>query len=447
MHNSLWSPRWSGDLLSAICGGQWPQARKAEVRDWQIDDLSCQLCFSAVGTLEHRFCCPVTCPAEGWPTPPDAARNLLSKLSEPRRRWLRTRGMLILRVPAGSAAQNGDFRWHREPDPNDPRLQDATWYFDGSMLQGKWVELRTTGFGIAVVSDSGDLLGFGFGSPPGWCATAAAAEAWALQEVLRCCPCPPRMRTDCQALLAVIEQGQSSATASHRPLARIWSAISHALDGDFGLFHHSGLLVWMPAHCSLASVGEVKLSNGARLSMIDWRANRLVDALAKRAAARRAASPACIALLDAAGQAARHAAMLLGRVTHASNHFVHVTTDPDGKRTVQVRRDASQTGRHLGAGTRATSAPPAVQAISCTPAVPGGWSIAAVATMAPTAIPVPLSQAAKAAGARRSTERDFLARRVAAIGASLSAPSDQPTAAERMQALRARVRARSAGQD
>ena len=76
--------------------------------------------------------------------------------------------------------------------------------------------------------------------------------------------------------------------------------------------------------------------------MIVWRANRLVDTLAKRAAARRAASPACIALLGAAGQAVRHAAMLLGRVTHASNHFVHVTTDPDGKRTVQVRRDASQ---------------------------------------------------------------------------------------------------------
>ena len=40
-------------------------------------------------------------------------------------------------------------------------------------------------------------------------------------------------------------------------------------------------LVWMPAHTSTGAVREAKLSNGTRLSMLDWRANRLVDALAK----------------------------------------------------------------------------------------------------------------------------------------------------------------------
>ena len=39
-------------------------------------------------------------------------------------------------------------------------------------------------------------------------------------------------------------------------------------------------LVWMPAHQSIATIGEGKLSNGQRLSALDWRANRFVDVLA-----------------------------------------------------------------------------------------------------------------------------------------------------------------------
>ena len=46
----IWQHRYKPSLISAICGGQWPQARLASVRKW-TDDASCQLCRAAPGTL------------------------------------------------------------------------------------------------------------------------------------------------------------------------------------------------------------------------------------------------------------------------------------------------------------------------------------------------------------------------------------------------------------
>ena len=87
-----------------------------------------------------------------------------------------------------------------------------------------------------MVSVEGDLLGFGRGTPPHWCTTAAAAEAWALQEVLAQCPFPPQMRTDCQALLATVTGGVQRATAADKKLARIWRKIANMLGGCFKRF-------------------------------------------------------------------------------------------------------------------------------------------------------------------------------------------------------------------
>ena len=52
--------------------------------------------------------------------------------------------------------------------------------------------------------------------------------------------------------------------------------------------------------------------------------------------------PACLQLLEAAATALRHAAMLLGRVTHAANHHVVYVPDDSGKQVVKVLRDAVQ---------------------------------------------------------------------------------------------------------
>ena len=153
---------------------------------------------------------------------------------------------------------------------------------------------------------------------------------------------------------------------------------------------------------------------------------RLVDALAKCAASRGPALTCRAKLLDAAAKAARHAAMLLGRVTHAANNLQVQVLGPDGKFISKVRRDASQ-------ADRGRSAPRShMPTVPLTPS-PFGQSAMAIAHMAPSAVPAPLTSAASGGSRRRSSSDVALARRVAEIGASLSVPSGRPTAVERLR--------------
>ena len=334
-----WSPKWRGDLASAVSGGQWPQARKAAVPSWNITDNRCQLCHCDVGTLEHRFRCPATRPAEGWPAPPAQAAVALSRLSPTRRRLLQTRAMLVLRLPRPPPNRTEWFTWHVEPPEC---LGQCTWYLDGSMLSGNFGEYRAVGFAIVVVSVTKELLAYGHGCPPVWCSTAAAAEAWALSEALALCPFPPFMKTDCLALLHTAEGGLASATAANRPLARIWNRIGNAMDGNISRLRSDGLLVWVPAHQSSAAIGIKVLSNGDKLSDVDWRANRLADALAKQAASQRQAPVAILRILESGRAAVRHAASLLGRVTQAANNCQLAVVLPDGSQQLRACRDAQQ---------------------------------------------------------------------------------------------------------
>eukprot|EP00973_Karenia_brevis_P029873 4119788-Karenia_brevis.AAC.1 len=75
-----WCPKHKADLMSAISGGQWPQVRRAMVPRWGVTDNRCQLCYEALGTLEHRSSCRATCPSEGWPSPPKKAELILGRI-------------------------------------------------------------------------------------------------------------------------------------------------------------------------------------------------------------------------------------------------------------------------------------------------------------------------------------------------------------------------------
>ena len=439
--------------------------------------------------------------------PEHKADELVERLSGARRRWLRTHGLLLLRVPLERGPVDGHFRWHREVPLDDPELEDAVWYFDGSMIFGQWADLRCTGFGVVVVGPSGSLLAYGSGTPPAWCSTAAAAEAWALLEVLTARPFPPSMRTDCHALLDTLAAGVEAATAPSRPLARLWVRVAHALDGSFGELQQSGRLVWMPAHCTVAAVGMARLSNGSRLSVIDWRANRLADALAQAAARSRLALGATVGLLAAATSAVRHAARLLGQVTHASNHHEVVLVEADGASRVVVRRDAVQTpcrratrgtaeraGRGVGGGAAqgmraacaggglTTTATGWATGASCHstprpfPVVPGVFPVgappadpvrsAAEELVGPTPLPPPLARRAASAGQEvrgrtagerraaatrlhlartRALEEELLRRRVADAARGAVTPTGAASAGARMAALRGRLAARSRG--
>ena len=299
------------------------------------------------------------------------------------------------------------------------------------MLLGKWRPLRVTGYGIAVVAADGSLLGYGLGWPPSWCTTAAAAEAWALSIVLTQVPFPPQLRTDCLALLHTARAGTRRATHHSRPLARIWKMIAETIGTDIASLMHNDLLVWLPAHKSLNAVGEVKGSNGKRLSIVDWRANRLVDKLAKAAAVAQQASKHIRELLPSADAAVAHAACLLGIVTHAANNCEITTTDDAGKVTASVARDSSDKPKAKRAGSA-----PAPSGRVAGPKLAGAEATAAAPKrVMPWAPPSAIVMARREAAA-------ILERRVQEIGAAL-APSTAQSAGSRLAQVAARVRARS----
>ena len=161
------------------------------------------------------------------------------------------RALLVVRSPSQPYGDDGRFKWIVDPTTR-PRARDGVWYFDGSMLLGKWRALRVAGMGVVEATPQGQLLGYGVGRPPTWVGTAAAAEAWALSVLLRLSPEPPPLRTDCLALLLTARSGTAAAVHHARPLARIWQSIAHALDGDITQLATRGLLVWYPAPLHMA---------------------------------------------------------------------------------------------------------------------------------------------------------------------------------------------------
>ena len=187
-------------------------------------------------------------------------------------------------------------------------------------MNAKWREICTTGYGIVVTARDRSLLGFGRGTPPNWIKTAPAAEAWALSQVLSMMPDPPKMTTDCKSLISIATDGTRKATSANATLARIWCRIAGALDGDTRKLVSAKLLQWTPAHLSQQSIGKVAKGTEKEITAIDWRANRLADALAKEAAAEHAADAPTVRMVKSSEEAARYHMALLGAVTHRSNH-------------------------------------------------------------------------------------------------------------------------------
>ena len=93
-----WTAKCRGYLTSAINGGQWPQARKAKLPNFEASN-QCQLCHSATGTLRHRHSCSVTRPAQGWTEHTQETKRFLESISEDRQHALTTRGVLTVRIP------------------------------------------------------------------------------------------------------------------------------------------------------------------------------------------------------------------------------------------------------------------------------------------------------------------------------------------------------------
>ena len=329
-------------------------------------------------------------------------------------------------------------------------MKDATWYLDGSMVNGEIHDLRTTGFAIVVVSKSQGLVGFGGGTPPWWCRTAASAETWALQVALSYDTSDSQLRTDCQSLLTIAESGLMEATAASRPLARVWHMIAHHVDDDIASLVSSQRLVWLPAHQTTGAIMNRWLSNGKRFSVVDWRANRLADAVAKMMANDAAPASSSVNIVKSGIAACRHAAAVLGLVTHTANNFV-VANDVDSAsgRTKRIRdaqaplpipkRPTLQSGMPgpapaADAGISTDCLPPHASSVAELGPLPDGDSLRHESAVRWIATGKDFAKRA------RHEQEARLQNRVNEIGANLSCKPGMVPGSARLDALKLRIR-------
>ena len=220
-------------------------------------------------------------------------------------------------------------------------------------------------------------------------------------------------------------------------------------------------VTWMPAHTSKAIIGRARKSNGAVVTPRDWRTNRLVDALAKAAAGQGRVEHSIKACWAAAAEATEYAVGTLGMVTHAANNCKESALRPDESYVLACRRDACPMAfldgahrplRRTGRATGSTAADAEAHTNSNPEQKLDGSAAralteedqqaAAKAAWARTA----KARAAEAAALNaEAAERRFTQSwRFDKTAASASNAAPAPSAQDRLEALRLRVRARAA---
>ena len=448
-----WSPAHRPWLLSLVSGGQWPQTRVAQAAG---DDttIHCQLCLDQPGTLDHRRCCPATLPEDGWPSMGPQEQRFVDGLKAPRRRLMLSQGLFLMKAQVTRQRPNGWFRWLKQPVGDVP--DSAVWYVDGSLLDGPSRLLGATGYSIVVVAQDGQLLGCAHGAPPRWVTTAGAAEAYATYKVLTLTPFVPHIVTDCLGVLQTLQRGAAAATAANRVNARLWSLIGGCLDGT--TWHDAASLVtWMPAHGSKSVIGAALKSNNEAVTATDWRANRLADALAKAAAARFRVAHGTQLAINTAFRAYEQAAAVAGLVTQAANNYCVSATAQDGTYVHRRLRDALPPAARPSAKKTAQPAqlPPTSACSTTTAPDPASTTTLAAPSTAPLA-PAPSTSATSSSTRAARAERAACQRtdalrdarfvqawhREMATRPALAAQGS--SAQERLEALRLRVRLKSA---
>ncbi len=190
---------------------------------------------------------------------------------------------------------DGTFRWHVEP-PVSAEPVTATFYTDGSLIDGSHEHLRRLGWAFVAGGADGTVLASASGVPPPWIDSIGGAEAWAIRMAALTACQDSVFRSDSLGCVTALQRGRQWSTGPQRPLARTMKML-HDLLGDSVSARR---IVWMPAHTTPEDIGRRELGNGDKLTTRDRWANDLADGLAKAAArgvraplAARAAAVAC----------------------------------------------------------------------------------------------------------------------------------------------------------
>ena len=438
----LWRAEHRAELSSAINGGQWPQARKAKLPEWQHGNR-CQLCEEHIGTLAHRKCCAKIVPPEGWPAAPPDVERFVDSLAPARKQALTDRATVAIEIPT-PAPQVDTGRWQWVLEPDDMYDETHRWYIDGSRRYPTCHALTVTGCGVAVVNSQGSLVGLAKATPPKWITSSAAAEAWALYLTLQEVAALPIIITDCLGLLRTAEAGFAAATGPKMANARIWGLINELMGGQATQLHRA--LIWMPAHTSIDQCIHRLRSDLKPVSATDWRANQLADVLAKAAAVDDPRRRAAARFIDTSKRALLHHAVILGMATHGANNHLASHIDEDGNIKNVTLRDSTS----LPANARRTRRAPAGikrkrKEAACEDELAGQAAGASVPRhlLGITRTAERASTKRARAAAANAHEKSILASVVADTAQRLQRPANATSAAERLAALRVRVRLRA----
>eukprot|EP00973_Karenia_brevis_P076524 10631097-Karenia_brevis.AAC.1 len=115
--------------------------------------------------------------------------------------------------------------------------------------------------------------------------------------------------------------------------------VAHALDGDFKAALQQ--VTWMPAHSATNSIGRSKDSKGMPITALMWRANRLVDVLAKAAASPSRLPAWATTRVQAAAKFVQYNAARLGVATNRANNCAVAVVTDDGTTTQRYMRDST----------------------------------------------------------------------------------------------------------
>ena len=240
---------------------------------------------------------------------------------------LYTRGLIASPVALIKPPPQAEtFEWVQQPADG---VVSGKFYVDGSRIDGEPSlagMCARHGWAFAAYDDDGTLLAAARGRPLAWAEGIHGAELWALvMAATSSVPWSP-LRVDCLSVQHGTQKGRTWAETPERRLARVWDPLNATLDDD------PTHVVWMPAHCRLAAVGERKLGNGEVLTALDRTGNAFVDQLAKEAAKFDRLPLVQREMVRERGEVLTAVATWIGQATQLANHF------PDPRWAVTGRR-------------------------------------------------------------------------------------------------------------
>ena len=272
-----------------------------------------------------------------------------------------------------------------------------------------------------------------------------------------------RITTDYFNIILMLQAGRREATTAKRRFARLWNYIYNNIEENGTREILLKRVIWMPAHCTTAAIGVRVMSNLEYVCAIDWRANRLVDFLA-RLAANLVTVPACaIELLKQFMKATEYCAASSGTITHAANNHTVPTMREDGTvvnrkvrdNNADQARERSRKDKRQPQPVQAAEMPPSkrpkVSVIGeADNSMPHHNPQPSINRASPLCQPVPKHRAAKAKAKAKATARAMDVEREFSFRASWHSRLDSTRTANpvvagdlRMQAILNRIRGRS----